>query len=48
MAGAIAGAYYGASGLPARWTDNMENEGKGKDYVIKLADALYAHQAKKP
>ncbi len=48
MAGATAGAYYGESGLPARWIDNMENEEKGKDYVIKLADTLYANQAKKP
>ncbi len=47
MAGAIAGAYYGASQLPARWLDNIENGEKGRDYVIKLADTLYEHYEKR-
>ncbi|MFO8058147.1 MAG: ADP-ribosylglycohydrolase family protein [bacterium] len=41
MAGAVAGAYYGAESLPDRWLDNMENGPKGRDYVIKLADTLH-------
>ena len=37
MAGAIAGGYYGGSQIPSGWLEVMENKGKGKDYVIKLA-----------
>ncbi len=40
MAGAIAGAYHGASGLPDRWLDVLENGEKGRDYILTLADKL--------
>ena len=41
MAGAIAGAYHGASSFPKRWVKVLENGNKGKDYVIKLADQIF-------
>jgi poly(ADP-ribose) glycohydrolase ARH3 len=41
MAGAMAGAYHGASALPRRWLDGLENGEKGRDYVISLADELF-------
>ncbi|MBW1679492.1 MAG: ADP-ribosylglycohydrolase family protein [Deltaproteobacteria bacterium] len=37
MAGAIAGGYYGYKQIPLEWLEVMENEGKGRDYVVKLA-----------
>ncbi len=40
MSGAIAGAYYGYSHIPAKWLMPLENEGKGRDYVLFLADRL--------
>ena len=40
MAGAIAGAYYGYSQLPKEWLVPLENEGKGRDYILSLADRL--------
>ncbi len=40
MAGAVAGAYHGAEALPRRWTQALEEGGKGKGYVIELADRL--------
>jgi ADP-ribosylglycohydrolase len=40
MAGAIAGARHGASAIPARWLDALEEGGKGKTYVGELAERL--------
>jgi poly(ADP-ribose) glycohydrolase ARH3 len=40
MAGAIAGAYYGYSSIPAAWCEPLENGTKGRDYVAALAEAL--------
>ena len=40
MAGAVVGAYHGAEALPQRWTQALEEGGKGKSYVIDLADRL--------
>jgi ADP-ribosylglycohydrolase len=40
MAGAIAGAYYGYSSIPAAWLDPLENGAKGRDYVAALAEEL--------
>lgn len=40
MAGAIAGAYYGYSSIPAAWLDPLENGAKGRDYVVALAEEL--------
>ena len=42
MAGAIAGARDGASGMPPRWLDALENGSKGRRYVERLAVALLA------
>jgi poly(ADP-ribose) glycohydrolase ARH3 len=43
MAGALAGAYLGAGGIPARWLGLLEEEGsiKGRSYVEVLARDLY-------
>ncbi len=40
MSGAIAGAYYGYSQIPSQWLMSLENEGKGRDYILSLADRL--------
>jgi poly(ADP-ribose) glycohydrolase ARH3 len=40
MSGALAGAYHGASGLPGRWVDALEERDKGRTYVLGLADRL--------
>ncbi len=40
MAGALAGAYYGYSSIPAAWLDPLENSAKGRDYVAALAEEL--------
>ena len=40
MSGAIAGAYYGYSHIPSHWLIPLENEGKGRDYIITLAERL--------
>lgn len=40
MAGAIAGAYYGYSSIPAVWCEPLENGTKGRDYVATLAEGL--------
>ena len=42
MAGAVAGARFGASSIPHRWLANLENSGKGRDYVKQLAADLWA------
>jgi poly(ADP-ribose) glycohydrolase ARH3 len=40
LAGTLAGAYHGINAFPDRWLDTLENSGKGRDYVISLADRL--------
>jgi ADP-ribosylglycohydrolase len=40
MAGAIAGAYYGYTAIPAAWLDPLENGAKGRDYVAARAEEL--------
>lgn len=42
MAGALAGGLFGASSIPARWLDGLENGEKGRDYVMRLAADLWA------
>ncbi len=42
MAGAIAGAYLGASKLPQRLIGLLESSPKGRVYLIELADSLLA------
>lgn len=45
MTGALAGAYHGASSLPARWVEPLENGERGRDYVLGLADRLLEARA---
>ena len=42
MAGALAGAAFGRTAIPARWLDALENGPRGRRYVELLADALVA------
>jgi poly(ADP-ribose) glycohydrolase ARH3 len=42
MAGAVAGAYLGASKLPQRLVELLESSPKGRTYLIELADKLLA------
>lgn len=44
MAGAIAGALHGVRGIPDRWLDALENESRGRDYVLDLAAQLHARK----
>lgn len=37
MTGALMGALHGKEWIPPGWTDNMENQEFGRDYIIKLA-----------
>jgi ADP-ribosylglycohydrolase len=46
MAGAIAGAYYGYSAIPAAWCEPLENGAKGRDYVAALAEELACIKAR--
>ncbi|MBZ0266414.1 ADP-ribosylglycohydrolase family protein [bacterium] len=41
MAMAITGAYSGESAFPQDLCDKLENEGKGRDYILKLASDLF-------
>ena len=40
MAGAVAGARFGLSAIPARWLDALEDGPKGRSHVLRLADRL--------
>jgi poly(ADP-ribose) glycohydrolase ARH3 len=42
MAGAIAGARFGAAAIPARWLDALEDGERGRRHVESLADELAA------
>jgi poly(ADP-ribose) glycohydrolase ARH3 len=42
MAGAITGARMGATAIPSRWVDALEQGPKGRAYVTALADQLAA------
>ena len=42
MAGALVGALHGASWIPARWHDNIENGPHGRDEMVSLARGLAA------
>lgn len=42
MAGAVSGAYLGANRLPARLVGLLESSPKGRDYLVGLADGLFA------
>lgn len=41
MTGAIAGAFHGYSAIPDKWLRAIENNHKGRDYTLNLADRLY-------
>lgn len=41
MAGALTGAYHGASAFPERWLAALEDGRYGKSYTVELADRLY-------
>jgi poly(ADP-ribose) glycohydrolase ARH3 len=41
IAGAIAGAQHGLVGIPARWVERLENEERGREFVVDLAKQLY-------
>jgi poly(ADP-ribose) glycohydrolase ARH3 len=41
MAGAVAGARFGASAIPARWLDGLEDGERGRSYVEELAARLW-------
>ena len=45
MAGAIAAAQAGASAIPHRWLDLLEQDPKGRGHVERLADRLVAARA---
>ncbi len=38
--GAMAGALYGNSWIPARWYENIENGKHGRDEIVALAQRL--------
>ncbi len=42
MTGALAGAFYGARAIPERLTASLANEGRGRDHVVRLGEALGA------
>ena len=42
MAGALAGAYHGASGLPRRWTDNVEATAELSDLGTRLHELAWS------
>lgn len=42
MTGAISGAYLGIDALPARAVRALESSPKGRDFLLSLADQLYA------
>jgi poly(ADP-ribose) glycohydrolase ARH3 len=45
MAGAIAGARDGASSIPSRWIEALEDGRRGRSYVLQVAGALVAAAA---
>lgn len=47
MAGAIAGARFGASAIPQRWLDALEDDERGRSHVQALAEQL-AKRAQTP
>jgi ADP-ribosylglycohydrolase len=40
MTGAIAGARQGASSIPGRWLEALEDDGRGRTHVERLATGL--------
>lgn len=46
MAGAISGAYLGASAIPASFQQSLEDDHKGRSYITELARQLQRENAK--
>lgn len=44
MAGAVAGARFGASAIPEQWLDGLEDEERGRSYVERLAERLWSER----
>jgi poly(ADP-ribose) glycohydrolase ARH3 len=42
MAGALAGAYHGEAGIPARWLENLQGDDPGPAEILDLADRVAA------
>ena len=47
MAGAVAGALNGFKNIPPDWINGLENNEKGRDYIIAIAEKLYELSLKK-
>jgi poly(ADP-ribose) glycohydrolase ARH3 len=47
MTGALAGAAYGATSIPARWLDALENGHRGRRYVERLGGAMAATEMRR-
>lgn len=45
MAGALSGAHLGAGAIPARWVARLEGGPRGRDHVLRLAEALHERHA---
>ncbi len=46
MTATLAGAYHGYNLVPKRWLNDLENNFKGKDYILNLADNLFFNISK--
>jgi poly(ADP-ribose) glycohydrolase ARH3 len=42
IAGALSGARLGVQGIPQQLLNILENGPKGRDYIVQVADNLYA------
>jgi poly(ADP-ribose) glycohydrolase ARH3 len=42
ITGAILGAFHGVNAIPKAWLAGLENEDRGRDYAMDLAQRLYA------
>jgi poly(ADP-ribose) glycohydrolase ARH3 len=40
MTGALSGALLGAERLPIAWLSRLENDARGRDYIVSLADGV--------
>jgi ADP-ribosylglycohydrolase len=43
ICGNFSGAFNGFSGIPEHWLKYLENDYKGRDYLLRLADCLHHH-----
>lgn len=43
ICGNFSGAFNGFSGIPEHWLKSLENDYKGRDYLLRLADCLHHH-----